>query len=142
MTWPAGEGISKYPRLGGSDNQRAAFMAYAAAFMAAEFETFPKFYNEDVTLKLPTFGPLKGPKEIVAFYSKMFVKIRESLQVEKLVCDDNGICAKLFSTFTAIEDTAEYFGDFKKGSTRSTHVVVVYGLRDGLISSIDVTRLP
>jgi hypothetical protein len=92
-------------------------MAYTAPFTAAEFETFPKFYNEDVTPKLPTLGPFnKGPKEIVAFYSKMFVKIGESLQVEKFVCDDNGICAKLFSTFTAIEDTAEYFGDFQKGS--------------------------
>ena len=81
MTWPAGEGISKYPRLRGSDNQRAAFMAYTAAFTAGEFETLPKFYSEDVTLKLPTFGPLKGPKEIMAFYSKMFVKIRASGKV-------------------------------------------------------------
>jgi hypothetical protein len=41
MTWPPGKGISAYPRLGGSDNQRAALIAYTKAFSAAELEIFP-----------------------------------------------------------------------------------------------------
>jgi len=140
MTWPPGVGISKYPRLGGSNNQRAAFRAYTSAFSAAEFETFPTFYTDNVTLKLPNHGTLDGREEIVGFYKKMFPKIRESLEIEHLIADDNGICAKITSTFTAVEDTTEYFGDFRKGAKLSIEVFVVYGLRGGLISSIDVGR--
>jgi len=140
MTWAPGVGISKYPRLGASNNQRAAFLAYTSAFSAAEFETFPTFYTDDVVLKLPNHGTFTGRDAIVGFYKKMFPKVKESLQVEQLICDDGGICAKITSTFTAVEDTNEYFGEFKKGAQLSVKVFVVYSLRDGLISSIEVGR--
>lgn len=143
MTWPLGVGISPSPRLGSSESQRAAFKAYTAAFSAAQTDLFPQFYTDDVTLKLPQHGTLEGRQAITDFYSKMFPKIRENLEIEQLICDDEGICAKIWSTFTAVEDSTEYFGSFKKGSEMKVHVAVLYRLRDGdgLISSIDVARL-
>jgi SnoaL-like domain len=140
MTWAPGVGISKYPRLGGSDNQRAVFAAYTSAFSAAEFDTFPLFYADNVTLQLPNHGTFEGRDAIVGFYKKMFPKIRESLAIDHLIADDDGICAKITSTFAAIKDTTEYFGDFKKGGQLSIKVFVVYGLSEGLIKSIDVGR--
>jgi len=139
MTWAPGVGISKYPRLGGSNNQRAAFMAFAAGFSAGEFETFPKFYTSDVVLKVPSsHAPVEGFDAVVKFYKDFFAKIQETLEVEKLICDDAGICAKMIAHLTALEDTKEPFGDFRKGEKLSLKVYVVYGLRDGLISSIEV----
>jgi hypothetical protein len=141
MTWPPGVGISSTPRLGSSDSQRAAFKAYTAAFSAAQTDLFPKFYTEDVVLTLPSQWMFHGRQAITEFYTKMFGKIRESLEIEQLITDDEGICAKFWSTFTAVEDSAEYFGDFKKGSEMKIHVAVLYKLHEGLISSIDVARL-
>jgi hypothetical protein len=40
----------------------------------------------------------------------MFPKIRESLEIDHLIADDDGICAKIMSTFAAIEDTVELRG--------------------------------
>ena len=137
-TWPPGAGISKYPRLGASNNQRAAFMAFIAAFSVSEFETFPKFYTSDVVLSVPGRGTFKGFESVVNFYKQFFAKIQESLEVEQLICDDAAIYAKMTANFTGLQDSTNYFGDFKKGATMSLKVYVVYGLRDGLISSIDV----
>ena len=71
----------------------------------------------------------------------MFEKISETLEIEPLICDDEGIFAWIWSTFTAIEDSVEYFGEFKKGTEMKIDVAVLYKLREGLISSIDVARL-
>jgi hypothetical protein len=47
----------------------------------------------------------------------------------------------MMATFTAVEDSTEYFGDFKKREKRNIEVYVIYELRDGLVSSINVARV-
>jgi len=78
MTWPPGEEISQYPRLWGSDNQGAEFMAYTCAFSPGEGETFPTFHTDVVNL--PRYPIFHGQKSVVEFYCKMFSKVKESLR--------------------------------------------------------------
>jgi hypothetical protein len=123
MTWPPGKGIPESPPvLVPMTTKRAAFIGYTRALV----DLFLKFYQEDVTLYLSSSGHLNGRSEIIAFYSKMFTKIRESLEIQELICEDNRICVKMSSTFTSIEDSREYFGNFKIGETKTIKVYVIY----------------
>src|SRR5215831_6331379 len=48
-TWPPNTGVSKPAvRLGGTLEQRQAFLEYTRAFSNAEFDNFSRFYTEDV----------------------------------------------------------------------------------------------
>ena len=141
MTWPPNEGVSKpEARLGGSWEQRQAFNAYTRAFSNAEFDVFSQYYTDDVVCEL---GELKlfGKQGIVSFYGEMFKKVRENLELHRLVADDGGLCADITSTFTGIEDASD-FGPMplKKGQVLKMPVFVIYTLRDGKISRIQVAR--
>ena len=141
-TWPPGVGVSPHNRglLGGSPVQRQSFMAYARAFSNAEFDTFSQYYTEDVTCDLGSLT-LTGRQGIVDFYGDMFTRIRESLTLHSLTADDNGLCADITSTFTAIEDASDFAPlPLKKGEVLNVPVFVVYTLREGRICRIRVAR--
>jgi ketosteroid isomerase-like protein len=141
MTWPPNQGVSKpEARLGGTYEQRQAFNDYTRAFSNADFETFQAYYTDDVVCEL---GPLTldGRQAIVDFYRGMFAKVRESLQLHRLVADENGLCADITSTFTAIEDASNFAPmPLAKGQALTIPVFVVYTLRDGKICRIQVAR--
>ena len=141
MTWPPNEGVSKpEARLGGSHEQRQAFNTYSRAFSNAEFDVFPQFYTDDVVCELGSLK-LEGRDGIVNFYKGMFQKVRESLELHRLVADDGGLCADITSTFTAIEDASDFAPmPLKKGEVLKIPVFVVYTLRAGKISRIQVAR--
>ena len=142
MTWPPNEGVSKPEfRLGGSLEQRQAFFAYTRAFSNADFETFPRYYTDDVFLDLGSVPPIHGRDGIVGFYRPMFDKVREHLTVNEVRMDDASIYLDATSRFTAIEDAPDFVvGALKKGDYIEVRVLVSYELRDGLISSIRVKR--
>jgi len=51
--WPPNVGVSKpVPRLGGSLEQRQAFLEYTRAFSNAEFDKFSQYYTDDVRCEL------------------------------------------------------------------------------------------
>ncbi len=60
MTWPAGKGVTRLPRLGAHPSQAAAFRAYTAAFSNADFDRFPSFYTDDVVLELGSVPRIDG----------------------------------------------------------------------------------
>ena len=142
MTWPAEQGVSKPQfRLGGTLEQRQAFFAYTRAFSNADFDTFPRYYTEDVLLELGSVPPIHGRDGIVGFYRPMFEKVREHLTVHSVETSDDAIRLDATSRFTAIQDAPDFVvGALKTGDYIEVRVIVSYELRDGLISSIRVKR--
>lgn len=141
MTWPPEKGVSKLPRLGPHPSQLAAFHAYLAAFSAAEFERFPKFYTDDVRLELGSLPPITSRQGIIDFYQPMFTKVREHLTINHVEATHNTIALDAITRFTAIEDAPDFVvGALKKGDYIEGRVLVNYRLRDGLICHIGVRR--
>ena len=142
MTWPPGEGVSKPQfRLGASLEQRQAFFAYPRAFSNADFDTFPRYYTDDVVLELGSVPPIHGKGGIVGFYRPMFESVREHLTVHEVRTADDSIFLDATSRFTAIKDAPDFVvGALKAGDDIEVRVLVSYELRDGLISSIRVKR--
>jgi ketosteroid isomerase-like protein len=128
------------PRLGGSPEQRQAFMDYTRAFSNADFERFSRHYTDDACCQLASIT-LEGKQGIVGFYREMFKTVRESLTLHQLVADDNGLAADITSRFTAIADAPGFVvAPLKKGEFVEVHVFVYYTLRDGKIANIRVAR--
>jgi len=140
-TWPANLGVSKpTPRLGGTLEQRQAYMEYARAFSNADFDRFSAYYTDDVVCELAAMT-LRGRDGIVNFYREMFQKVRESLHLHQLIADEAGLAADITSQFTAIEDAPDFVvTPLKKGEFVRVHVFVHYTLREGRIAHIKVAR--
>ena len=127
-------------RLGGSPDQRQAFMEYTRAFSNADFERFSQYYTDDVRCQLASIV-LERKEGIVNFYREMFKTVRENLTLHQLIADDNGLAADITSRFTAIEDAPAFVvAPLKKGEFVEVHVFVYYTLRDGKIADIRVAR--
>lgn len=141
MTWPAEQGVLKAPMLSGHAGGRAAYQAYAAAFSDGDMERAGRYYTDDCTLRLPTAPLMVGKQAICDFYGTMFRSVREHLTIHSLVIDDKGIAVDCTSTFTAQVDAPDFVvAPLRKGESVSVRVFVVYGLRNGQISTIDVAR--
>ena len=140
-TWPPNVGVSKpQARLGGSLEQRQAFLEYTRAFSNAEFDRFSQYYTDDVRCELGALV-LEGRSGIVNFYRAMFQKVRENLTLHHLVADDTGLAADITTQFTAIEDAPDFVvAPLKKGEFVRGRVFVYYTLRDGKIAHIRVAR--
>lgn len=140
-TWPPNLGVTKpTPRLGGSLEQRQAFLEYTRAFSNAEFERFSQYYTDDVRCELASMV-LEGRDGIVNFYRAMFQRVRESLTLHHLVADEHGLAADITAQFTAIEDAPDFVvAPLKKGEFIRGRVFVYYTLRDGRIAHIRVAR--
>jgi len=127
-------------RLGGSPEQRQAFLEYTRAFSNADFERFSQHYTDDVRCQLASLV-LEGKQGIVNFYREMFKTVRENLTLHRLVADDGGLAADITSRFTAIADAPDFVvAPLKKGEFVEVHVFVYYTLRDGKIADIRVAR--
>jgi len=140
-TWPPNVGVSKpAARLGGTLEQRQAFMEYTRAFSNADFDGFSRFYTDDVRCELGS-RVLERREGIVNFYREMFKSVRERLTLHHLVADDTGLAADITTQFTAIEDAPDFVvSPLKKGEFVRGRVFVYYTLRDGKISNIRVAR--
>lgn len=140
--WPANVGVSRpRARLGGTLEQRQAFMEYTRAFSNADFARFSEYYTDDVTCTLPAGIVLRGRDGIVEFYRQMFKRVRETLTLHHLIADDKGLAVDITSEFTAIEDAPDFVvTPLKKGEFVRVPVFVHYELEDGRISRISVAR--
>lgn len=141
-TWPPNVGVSKpAARLGGSPEQRQAYLEYARAFSEADFDRFSAYYTDDVVCELTAGIVLRGRDGIVKFYREMFQTVRESLTLHHLIADDSGLAADITSQFTAIADAPDFVvAPLRKGEFVRVPVFVHYALRDGKIAHIKVGR--
>ncbi len=140
-TWPASTGVSKpTPRLGGTLEQRQAYLEYTRAFSNADFDRFSRYYTDDVVCELGSIV-LRGKDGIVDFYREMFKTVRESLTLHHLIADDGGLAADITSQFTAVADAPTFVvAPLRKGEFVRVRVLVYYTLRDGKIAHIKVGR--
>jgi hypothetical protein len=140
--WPPGVGVSKpTPRLGGTPEQRQAYLEYARAFSDADFDRFSQYYTDDVVCVLNAGLVLEGKDGVVDFYREMFKTVRESLTLHRLIADEAGLAADITSQFTALEDAPNFVvAPLRKGEFVRVPVFVHYELRDGKISRIKVGR--
>jgi len=143
MTWAPEKGVAKLPKLGAHPSQRAACLAYLAAFSNADLERFSAFYQPDGVLELSSAIPaLRGRQGITDFYGRIFKFVREEVAVTTLACSDDSIDLQGLATFTAIADAPDFpVAPLAKGEVLQLPVAVHYDLTDGLIQRAHVTRL-
>lgn len=142
MTWEPEREVSKIPRLGEHPGQKAAFLAYTAAFSAGLPDQYSAYYTDDVVLELPSVDSISGKQGIVDFYTDMFVTVRESLEINTVIYDEHAIVGDFISVFTASADAPDFpVGPLRAGEQYRVPVLVYYTLENGLISHIRVARM-
>jgi hypothetical protein len=116
------------------------FRDYIDCFNRDDFAGFSKYYTEDVVLELPR-KELRGRQAIVDFYREVKARIRETLQINQVVADEEGLAAEVATEFYALEDWPDFIvGPIRKGE--SIHIVsfVMYRIRDGKFAHIKSAR--
>jgi predicted SnoaL-like aldol condensation-catalyzing enzyme len=142
MSWEPEREVSKIPPLGEHPGQKAAFLAYTAAFSAGLAQQYSAYYTDDVVLELPSVDSISGKQAIVDFYTDMFVTVRESLEINTVIYDEHAIVGDFISVFTASADAPDFpVGPLRAGEQYRVPVLVYYTLENGLISHIRVARM-
>lgn len=115
---------------------------YIGAFNRGELDTFTRFYAEDVVLDLGGRRQLVGRQAIRDFYSGVFEKIRETLSVEQLVLDEQGLACIVATEFHALEDWPDFIaGPIRKGESIFIESFIFYTIGDdGKFTRIRTTR--
>lgn len=116
------------------------FRDYIDCFNRNDFAGFSRHYVEDVVLELPKME-LRGPQAIVDFYRIVKARIRETLQINEIVADDEGLAAEVDTEFYALEDWPEFIvRPVKKGDSIRIVSFVHYKIRDGRFAHIKSAR--
>jgi ketosteroid isomerase-like protein len=120
---------------------KADFARYLRAFSNGEYEIYSSFYTDDVELTLGTVGVIQGKQGILDFYKAMNRSVMETLTINQVVVDDEGIAADVDMKFTAVADAPDFVvAPMKKGEIIESGVYAFYKLRDGKICSIRTVR--
>ena len=118
------------------------FADYIGSFNRDDFEGFSKYYAEDVVLELGKRKTLRGRQAIIDFYREVKARIRETLVIQNVVADEEGLAAEVATEFHALEDWPDFIaGPIRKGE--SIHIVswVFYRIVNGRFQHIRSTRL-
>ena len=118
------------------------FADYIDSFNRDDFEGFSKYYAEDVVLELGKRKTLRGRQAIIDFYREVKARIRETLVIQNVVADEEGLAAEVATEFHALEDWPDFIaGPIRKGE--SIHIVswVFYRIVNGRFQHIRSTRL-
>lgn len=115
---------------------------YIGAFNRGNFDSFTGFYDENVELNLGGRMTLKGRQAIRDFYTGVFEKVRETLTVEQLVMDDEGVACIIATEFRALEDWPDFIaGPIRKGETIHIESFIFYTVGpNGTFTAIRTTR--
>lgn len=117
------------------------FRDYIDCFNRDDFPGFSRYYTDDVVLELPR-KTLHGPQAIVDFYREVKARIRETLQINQVVADEEGLAAEVATEFHALEDWPEFIvGPIRKGESINIVSFVMYRIRDGKFAHIKSARL-
>ena len=116
------------------------FRDYIDCFNRDDFAGFSRYYTDDVVLELPQ-KELRGPQAIVDFYRVVKARIRETLQINEIVADDEGLAAEVDTEFLALEDWPDFIvRPVKKGDSIRIVSFVHYKIRDGRFAHIKSAR--
>ena len=86
------------------------FRDYIDCFNRDDFAGFSRYYADDVVLELPK-QELRGRQAIIDFYRVVKARIRETLQINEIVADDEGLAAEVETEFYAREDWPDFIGE-------------------------------
>ena len=114
---------------------------YIGAFNRGDF-SFTDFYEDDVVLYLGQKAVLNGKQAIKDFYTRVFEKVRETLTVDKVVLDDEGLGCIIRTEFHALEDWPDFIaGPMKKGDSIFIESFIFYTIgANGKFTEIRTTR--
>lgn len=116
------------------------FRDYIDCFNRDDFAGFSRYYTDDVLLELPQQA-LRGPQAIVDFYRIVKARIRETLQINEVVADDEGLAAEVDTEFFALEDWPDFIvRPVKQGDRIRIVSFVHYKIRDGRFAHIKSAR--
>jgi hypothetical protein len=118
------------------------YAEYIDSFNRDDFEGFSKYYAEDVVLNLSGRKTIRGRQAIIDFYREVKSKIRETLVINNVVADEEGLAVEVATEFYALEDWPDFIaGPIRKGE--SIHIVswAFYKIVNGRFTHIRSTRL-
>jgi hypothetical protein len=115
---------------------------YIGAFNRGDFDSFTSYYDEDVVLDLGGRKELRGRQAIRDFYTGVFGRVKETLTVEKVVLDDEGLACIINTEFHALEDWPDFIaGPMKKGDSIFIQSFIFYTIgKNGKFTEIRTTR--
>jgi hypothetical protein len=117
------------------------FADYIDCFNRNDFEGFGKYYAEDVLLELGRKKQLHGRQAILDFYREVKARVRETLEIRNVICDQNGLAAEIATEFYGLEDWPDFIaGPLKRGDSIRILSFVHYVIRDGKFAHIRSTR--
>jgi len=116
------------------------FRDYIDCFNRNDFAGFSRYYTDDVVLELPR-KQLRGRQAIVDFYREVKARVRETLQINQIVADEEGLAAEVATEFHALEDWPDFIvGPMRKGESINIVSFVMYRIRDGKFAHIRSAR--
>jgi sulfur carrier protein ThiS len=119
---------------------KAQFHDYIDCFNRNDFAGFTRYYADDVLLELPKMQ-LRGPRAIIDFYRVVKARVRETLKINEVVADSEGLAAEVDTEFLALEDWPDFIvGPMKKGDVIRIVSFVHYKIRDGRVAHIKSAR--
>jgi hypothetical protein len=117
------------------------FYDYIDAFNRNDFAGFSRCYTDDVILELPS-KELRGRAAIVDFYKLVKSRVRETLQINQVILDSDGLAAELDTEFYGLDDWPEFIvAPLARGQSIRIVSFVHYRLRDGKFAHIKSARL-
>jgi len=119
--------------------KRADFDNYISRFNAEDPGTFEDYLAPDVRMLNGTLE-LSGVAEVKEHYARIWSAMRESLNVERFVSDEQTIAIQMHTHFEVLaDDPASPFGQIRAGETFDFHGLIMYRLRaDGKFADIKV----
>lgn len=120
---------------------RSRFDEYIRRFNAEDSSTFDDFIAPDMTMQNGRlhFTGVQGMKD---HYAKIWGKMKETLHVERFLCDGDQVAIQMHTTFDVLVDAADSpFGPISKGERFDYYGIILYKLRDGRFTDIKVSYL-
>lgn len=120
---------------------RERFDEYVRRFNAEDASAFDVFLAPDVTVQN---GGLhyQGRQGMKDHYAKIWGRLKETLVVQRFVCDGDTLAVHLKTHFEALVDDGDtLFGSIRRGECFDYDGVVMYRLEGGLLADIKVSYL-
>ncbi len=119
--------------------ERSDFDTYIARFNKEDSGAFEDYMAPDVRMLNGTLE-LNGVAAVKEHYTKIWAAMRESLNVERFVSDEQTVAIQLHTHFEVLaDDRGSPFGEIAKGETFDFHGLIMYRLRaDGKFAGIKV----
>ncbi len=119
--------------------ERADFDTYISRFNKEDPGAFEDYMAPDVHMLNGTLA-LNGVAEVKEHYARIWRSMRESLNVERFVSDEQTAAIQMHTHFAVLtEDPDSPFGLIRAGETFDFHGLIMYRLRaDGKFADVRV----